>query len=72
MSDRPEEVAHIAAAHSGEGELLVWSLEKTIVHFGHLLLEHHAGWWRHRPEHDRWKIQEADFYVAQTQLGLPN
>lgn len=29
----PEEVAHIAAAHSGEGELLVRSLENTIVHF---------------------------------------
>jgi hypothetical protein len=28
----PEEVAHIAAAHSGEGELLVRSLENTIVH----------------------------------------
>lgn len=29
----PEEIAHIAAAHSGEGELLVRSLENTIVHF---------------------------------------
>ena len=28
----PEEVAHIAAAHSGEGELLVRSLACTIVH----------------------------------------
>lgn len=28
----PEEVAHIASAHSGEGELLVRSLENTIVH----------------------------------------
>ena len=28
----PEEVAHCAAAHSGEGELLVRSLENTIVH----------------------------------------
>ncbi|MDB5510694.1 MAG: hypothetical protein JWR08_177 [Enterovirga sp.] len=28
----PEEVAHIAAAHSGEGDLLVRSLENTIVH----------------------------------------
>ena len=28
----PEEVAHRAAAHSGEGELLVRSLENTIVH----------------------------------------
>jgi putative nucleotidyltransferase with HDIG domain len=29
----PEEVAHIATAHSGEGELLVRSLENTIVHY---------------------------------------
>ena len=28
----PEEVAHMAAAHSGEGELLVRSLENTILH----------------------------------------
>jgi putative nucleotidyltransferase with HDIG domain len=28
----PEEVAHSAAAHSGEGELLVRSLENTIIH----------------------------------------
>ena len=28
----PEEVAHIAMAHSGEGELLVRSLECMIVH----------------------------------------
>ena len=28
----PEEVAHMAAAHSGEGELVVRSLENTIVH----------------------------------------
>jgi putative nucleotidyltransferase with HDIG domain len=35
----PEEVAHIAAAHSGEGELLVRSLENTIVHFADI------GYW---------------------------
>jgi putative nucleotidyltransferase with HDIG domain len=29
----PEEVAHMAAAHSGEGELLVRSLENTICHW---------------------------------------
>ncbi len=29
----PEEVAHIAAAHSGEGELLQRSLENTIIHY---------------------------------------
>ncbi|MCZ6677711.1 MAG: HD domain-containing protein [Candidatus Poribacteria bacterium] len=28
----PEEVAHVAGAHSGEGELIVRSLENTIVH----------------------------------------
>lgn len=28
----PEEVAHCAAAHSGEGELVVRSLENTIIH----------------------------------------
>ena len=28
----PEEVAHIAGGHSGEGELIVRSLENTIVH----------------------------------------
>lgn len=31
--DLPEEVAHIAAAHSAEGELLERSLENTIVHW---------------------------------------
>ena len=29
----PEEIAHIAAAHSGEGELLVRSLENTMIHW---------------------------------------
>lgn len=29
----PEQVAHMAAAHSGEGELLVRSLENTILHW---------------------------------------
>jgi putative nucleotidyltransferase with HDIG domain len=29
----PEEVAHMAAAHSGEGELLMRSLENTILHW---------------------------------------
>ena len=35
----PEEVAHIAGAHSGEGELLVRSLEGTIVHLADI------GYW---------------------------
>lgn len=36
----PEEIAHIATAHSGEGELLVRSLENTIVHYAD-----HAFWY---------------------------
>ncbi len=35
----PEAVAHIAGAHSGEGELVVRSLEGTIVHLADI------GWW---------------------------
>jgi len=35
----PESVAHIAGAHSGEGELVVRSLEGTIVHLADI------GWW---------------------------
>ena len=35
----PEEVAHIAAGHSGEGELLIRSLENTIVHMADI------GYW---------------------------
>ncbi len=35
----PEEVAHMAGAHSGEGELLVRSLENTILHHAD-----HAFW----------------------------
>lgn len=35
----PEEIAHIAGAHSGEGELLVRSLENTIVHMADI------GYW---------------------------
>lgn len=36
----PEEVAHIAAGHSGEGELMVRSLENNIVHMADI------GYWR--------------------------
>jgi len=36
----PEEIAHIATAHSGEGELLVRSLENTIINYAD-----HAFWW---------------------------
>lgn len=36
----PEEIAHIAAGHSGEGELMVRSLENNIVHMADI------GYWR--------------------------
>lgn len=39
LAGLPEEVAHIAGAHSGEGELLVRSLECTIVHLADI------GYW---------------------------
>jgi putative nucleotidyltransferase with HDIG domain len=39
LAGLPEEVAHIASAHSGEGELLVRSLECTIVHLADI------GYW---------------------------
>ena len=39
LAGLPEEVAHIAGAHSGEGELVVRSLEGTIVHLADI------GWW---------------------------
>lgn len=40
LVDLPEEVAHIAAGHSGEGELLIRSLESNIVHMADI------GYWR--------------------------
>lgn len=40
LVDLPEEVAHIAASHSGEGELLIRSLESSIVHTADI------GYWR--------------------------
>ncbi|OGG45750.1 MAG: HD domain-containing protein [Candidatus Handelsmanbacteria bacterium RIFCSPLOWO2_12_FULL_64_10] len=45
----PEEVAHIAGGHSGEGELVVRSLENTIVH--------HA-------DHAFWRILDAGGLLA--------
>ena len=36
----PEEIAHIATGHSAEGELLVRSLENTIINYAD-----HAFWW---------------------------
>jgi hypothetical protein len=35
----PEEIAHIAAGHSGEGELMLRSLENTIVNMADI------GYW---------------------------
>ena len=52
----PEAVAHCAAAHSGEGELLIRSLENTIVH--------HA-------DYAFWGIcRAADLLVPETIAGL--
>jgi putative nucleotidyltransferase with HDIG domain len=45
----PEEVAHVAGGHSGEGELVVRSLENTIVH--------HA-------DHAFWRILDAGGLLA--------
>lgn len=51
----PEEVAHIAAAHSGEGELLVRSLENTIIHWA---------------DYTFWRVVEAGGQFADTDLWL--
>lgn len=47
----PEEVAHMAAAHSGEGELLVRSLENTILHWA---------------DYTFWRVVEAGNQFADT------
>ncbi len=51
----PEAVAHMATAHSGEGELLVRSLENTILHWA---------------DYTFWKVSEASgqFMDADTSL----
>jgi hypothetical protein len=46
----PEEVAHMAAAHSGEGELLTRSLENTILH---------------RADYTFWRVVEAGDQFAE-------
>ncbi len=51
----PEEVAHMAAAHSGEGELLVRSLENTILHWA---------------DYTFWRVVEADNQFADTDPWL--
>ncbi len=53
--DLPEEVAHIAAAHSAEGELLERSLENTIVHWADVTF---------------WKVVEAGRQFAKTDTWL--
>ena len=54
----PEAVAHMAAAHSGEGELLVRSLENTILHWA---------------DYTFWRVAEAggQFADENTELQLP-
>ena len=51
----PEEVAHMAAAHSGEGELLVRSLENTILHWA---------------DYTFWRVVEAGGQFADTDPWL--
>ena len=51
----PETVAHMAAAHSGEGELLVRSLENTILHWA---------------DYTFWRVVEAGNQFAETDRWL--
>lgn len=51
----PEAVAHMAAAHSGEGELLVRSLENTILHWA---------------DYTFWKVVEAGNQFADSDPWL--
>lgn len=51
----PEEIAHVAAAHSGEGELLVRSLENTIIHWA---------------DYTFWRVVEAGDQFADTDPWL--
>jgi putative nucleotidyltransferase with HDIG domain len=53
--DLPEAVAHIAAAHSAEGELLERSLENTIVHWADVTF---------------WKVVQAGRQFADTDTWL--
>jgi putative nucleotidyltransferase with HDIG domain len=53
--DLPEAVAHIAAAHSAEGELLERSLENTIVHWADVTF---------------WKVVQAGRQFAETDTWL--
>lgn len=51
----PEAVAHMAAAHSGEGELLMRSLENTILHWA---------------DYTFWRVVEAGELFAETDRWL--
>jgi putative nucleotidyltransferase with HDIG domain len=51
----PEAVAHMAAAHSGEGELLVRSLENTILHWA---------------DYTFWRVAEAGGQLADSDAWL--
>jgi putative nucleotidyltransferase with HDIG domain len=51
----PEQIAHIAGAHSAEGELLVRSLENTIIHWADVTF---------------WKVVEAGGQVSDTDPWL--
>ena len=51
----PEEVAHCAAAHSGEGELVLRSLENTILH---------------QADYTFWRVAEAGGPLAATETRL--
>jgi putative nucleotidyltransferase with HDIG domain len=51
----PEEIAHVAAAHSGEGELLTRSLENTIIHWA---------------DYTFWKVVDAGGQLAETDPWL--
>ncbi|WP_210242870.1 HD domain-containing protein [Pararhizobium mangrovi] len=55
-AELPEEVAHIAGAHSGEGELLTRSLENTIIHWA---------------DYSFWKIIESGGQLADRDDWLP-
>jgi putative nucleotidyltransferase with HDIG domain len=52
----PEAVAHMAAAHSGEGELLVRSLENTILHWA---------------DYTFWRVVDAGGQFADEDTWLP-
>ena len=56
----PEHVAHMAAAHSGEGELLVRSLENTILHWADYTFWQVVGAGNQFAETDPWLDGQMD------------